>query len=161
MPTQHDGIGQAANAPALCVAEKGVMMKDDSKETYQLKDTETSFHDDESGLTVTRDEKVEIGPGRGRRTVQMIKSGGLIKVDSSAAEAGRGAKDKRNSEETNSTPKTGKISDDFPHAKILSDNGVTTFGKLTKMSREELETLTGIGPQFADDIESALGRTEE
>lgn len=137
------------------------MMADDKKETYQLKDPETSFHDDESGLTVTRDEKVEIGTGKGKRTVAMIKSGGLIKVDSSAAEASGSAKSTgANGDSTNDTSGAlkGKIGDDFPHAKVLADNGVTTFGKLTKMPREEIEALTGIGPQFADDIEAALGR---
>jgi hypothetical protein len=129
-------------------------MADEKKEKYKLKDAETSFYDDETGLSVTRDETVEIGSGKGKRTVLMIKTGGLLKVDSSAAEGG-------DSKDTSTAPKSGKIPDDFPHAKVLADNGVTTFAKLSKMARAEIEGLTGVGPQFADDIETALGRTKK
>ena len=129
-------------------------------ETYVLKDQETSFFDDESGLTITRDERVEIGDGKGRKTVQMIKSGGLLKVDSSAAaaggtkpEGGAGAK-----ENNSQTPKSGAIPEDFPHAKLLAENGITTFAPLHRLNTQQLVDLKGIGDKKAEEIEKALGR---
>jgi hypothetical protein len=123
----------------------------EKKETYVLKDQETSFFDDESGLTITRDEQVEIGDGKGRKTVQMIKSGGLLKVDSSAAAAGA-------KENNSQTPKSGAIPEDFPHAKLLAENGITTFAPLHKLNTQQLVDLKGIGEKKAEEIEKALGR---
>jgi hypothetical protein len=129
-------------------------MAEQKEETYRLKDQDTSFYDDETGLNVTRDQTVKVGPGQGKRTRAMIKSGGLIKVDSSAAEAGA-AKD------TGNTPKTGKLPDDFPGQKALEESNVKTYAQLEKLTRDEIEGLKGIGPKTADEIEVALGRSKK
>jgi hypothetical protein len=118
-------------------------------ETYKLKDQETSFYDDETGLSVTRDEEVKIGMTKGKKTLAMIRTGGLIKVNSSAAEGGAGS---------SAAPKTGSIPDDFAHAKLLADNGVTTFAQLRQLDTKQLVDLKGIGEKKAEEIEKALSR---
>lgn len=53
-----------------------------TEKTYQLKDKEAGFYDDETGLDVSRDQKVKIdtAKGAGTKTMQMIATGGLVEV---------------------------------------------------------------------------------
>lgn len=122
---------------------------------YRLRQQETSFYDDETGLTVTRSQEVRIDKGRaGRKTLQMIKTGGLLAVDSSAAEA---APRKEGGDGAGQKP-ADELSADFPGQKLLAAAGVTTRSRLERMTREEIIALDGIGPKTAAEIEAALGR---
>lgn len=49
------------------------------------------------------------------------------------------------------------IPSDFPHAKELANNGVTSMIALEAMSHEDLMALKGIGDAYAAEIEEALG----
>ena len=69
--------------------------KKEKTEAYKLKDPSTTFYDPETKLKVVGDKETEIPvSGRGKLTLAAINAGGLISVDSSAAEKAAAAKDK-------------------------------------------------------------------
>jgi DNA uptake protein ComE-like DNA-binding protein len=125
-------------------------MADSTKKTYELKLKDTSFYDDETGLSVTRDEKVEIGMGAGRKTLLMIKKGGLIEVKGPAAPpTGAG-------EKADDGPGGDSLPEDFPGLKALGEAGIKTRAQVEALSQEELLGTPGIGQKTAEEIQAAL-----
>lgn len=59
-----------------------------NKKYFELKDQDTSFHDPETGLTVRRDEAVEISEPYGAKTAQAIAAGRLVPADAAKAPEG-------------------------------------------------------------------------
>jgi hypothetical protein len=120
-----------------------------AEKTYQLKDPNTSFYDDQSGLEVTRDQKVSIGEGAGKKTLQMIAKGGLVEAKGEAAPP------------SGFNPDSGKddkddLSDDFPHREKLIAGGFKTRSSLKALSDDELQGVKGIGPASVEAIRDAL-----
>lgn len=105
------------------------------EKTYTLKDPETSFFDDETGLTVTRDQKVKIGEDAGRKTMLMIEHGGLVEVKGAA------------SPPTGSGPVSTENGDvlppDFPGKDKLEAAGYSTLASLVALSDADLVKAAG------------------
>src|SRR5215210_1668939 len=116
------------------------------EKTYELKDKNTSFYDDETKLEVTRDQKVAIGPGAGKKTMLMIAKKGLVEVKGEAApptgfdeHAGEG--------------KTlDALAEDFPGKAQLAEASYTTSSSLRALSDEDLQGVKGIGKATAEKI---------
>lgn len=119
------------------------------EKTYQLKDKTTSFYDDTTGLTVTRDEKVKVdmSGGAGRKTLLMIKRGGLIEVKGPPAPpSGAGAGDAKGG---------GALAPDFPSREKLAAAGYTTPASLKGVTAEEL-TKKGLTKAEAEEVAARL-----
>jgi hypothetical protein len=119
-----------------------------AEKTYELKDKNTSFYDDETKLEVTRDQKVTVGEGAGKKTLQMIAKGGLVEVKGEAAPP------------TGFNPNAGDDKDDlpedFPHRDKLIEAGHKTLSSLRALSDDDLQGVSGIGKASAEKIREAL-----
>lgn len=57
------------------------------KKLYELAHKDTGFHDHETGFTVLRDQRKELGSPIGKATAMAILKGRLIRVDSESDDA--------------------------------------------------------------------------
>jgi DNA uptake protein ComE-like DNA-binding protein len=111
---------------------------------YQLKHPETSFFDDQTNFTVTRDEVVTIGPGAGKKTMQMIQKGGLIEVNTKPkAPTGSGPV---------STEGGDVLAADFPGKKALEAAGHTTLASVNALSADALKKVKGLSQKDEEAI---------
>ncbi len=115
---------------------------------YGLKDPVTSFYDDETGLSVTRDERVTIGSGAGKKTAQMIAKGGLIEV--------RGTPQPPTGTGPASTERGDLLPDDFPGKDALEAAGYKTLASVKALSAEQLGKVKGVGPKTVEEISQRL-----
>lgn len=123
--------------------------------TYMLKDQETSFTDDQTGLTVTRDQKVKIDGGKaGMKTLRMISSGGLIEVNEAPAPPSGFDANAGSGLEGGGAGDT--LDESFPGYKALKEAGITTRAQAAALTTEQLIALKGIGQNTADEIAAAL-----
>ncbi|HEV2762046.1 MAG TPA: hypothetical protein VGV38_03545 [Pyrinomonadaceae bacterium] len=111
-------------------------MADEQGKTYELKHKETSFYDDQTGLTVTRDQRVKIGEDAGRRTLQMIRTGGLIEVNHEPKPPAGTA--------PTSTDAGDVLSDDFPGKAKLEAAGYRTLASVVALTPEQLKKIPGL-----------------
>jgi hypothetical protein len=106
-----------------------------AEKTYELKDQQTSFYDDETGLTVTRDERVKIGEDVGRKTMLMIQHGGLVEVKGAASPpTGSGPMGTENAD---------ILPPDFPGKEKLEAANYSTLGAVLALSDAELAKVAG------------------
>lgn len=112
------------------------MPEQEEGKTYELKDKETSFYDDQTGLTVTRDQRVRIGEGAGRKTLLAIRTGGLLEVNT-------GPKPPTGTAPT-STDTGDVLSADFPGKAKLEAAGYKTLASVVAMTPEQLKKVPGL-----------------
>ena len=104
---------------------------------YELKDKQTSFYDDGSGLAVTRDQRVRINTEKaGRKTVTAIRTGGLIEVNAEPKPPTGSA--------PTSTEGGDLLSADFPGKKELEAAGHKTLASVNALTPEELKKVRGL-----------------
>ncbi|HEY9286271.1 MAG TPA: hypothetical protein VIP46_22660 [Pyrinomonadaceae bacterium] len=135
----------------------------DEKQKVRLKDVATSFYDDETGFTITRDEVGEVGPGAGKKTLKMMRSGGLLKVDATAAKAATGAsapssqqQPQQPSSQQQPQQPADVLPNTFPGVKQLTAAGIKSRAQLAGMTPEARAAVKGITPEVAAEIEKAI-----
>lgn len=118
----------------------------EGKKTYELKDKNTSFFDDETRLEITRDQRVEIGPGAGKKTTQMIAKGGLIEVTGEPQPpTGAGKADSENED---------ALPADLPGKLKLEAAGHKTRASIRALTDDQLQSV--VGKATAEKIREAL-----
>jgi len=131
------------------------------KESYKLKNPETSFYDDESRLEVTRDQVVEIGENAGKKTLAMIRKGGLIKVNMET-QPPSGFDPKAGSKTPlNPGGATDDLSAGFPSRELLAAGGVTTGAQVDALDDAALGKIKGITPKLIEEIRAARKKSSK
>jgi hypothetical protein len=129
--------------------------KQQGEKSYRLKDKEAGFFDDETGLDITRDQVVKIGEGAGKKTLQMVRTGGLIEVNMEPKPPsgfdpnfGSGAPSAAASEWADSD----ELPEEYPGRAALLAAGYNKLSFVNALTREQLIDLKGIGEKTADEI---------
>jgi hypothetical protein len=116
------------------------------KESYKLKDSQTSFYDPETKFKVVGNRPSELGPkGKGKLTAAAIVAGGLIEV-STKAKSAQDAGDDDSSD----------LPEDFPARKWLVAGGYDSLAKVGAVSDDDLIKLKGVDKKSVEHIRAAL-----